>query len=114
MMWLVSWWIDGVSRDCQWMESDSIRQWCRYLPYDSRAKLLSVKRRARDDIGRRQSTNKICSKDKTRIGFFDTRKKHKKRGRFGRVLQEKAACIDRSIDVKKGKWRRVMEGKGDQ
>ena len=75
-----------------------------------------LRRGARDDIGRRQNTNQICSKDKTRIGFFDTRKKNRKEGKFGRVLQEKAACIDRSIDVKKGKgkWRRVMEGKGDQ
>ena len=42
--------------------------------------------------------------------------KNTKKRQFGRVLQEKAACIDRSIDVKKGKgkWRRVMEGKGDQ
>ena len=42
------------------------------------SEIPSVKRRARDDIGRRQSTNKICSKDKTRIGFFDTRKNTKK------------------------------------
>ena len=34
------------------------------------SEILSVKRRARDDIGRRQSTNKICSKDKNENRFF--------------------------------------------